>query len=688
MELESDQQPSSGLRKSMASWLAWLCAALAGVVLVGIAMLAQHFMNFDKPAGLLAWVVGVSAVLLFACQALATSRITAARADLASRAAEARFATLIQHAADVIAIVRRDGAISYLTPSAERVFGQQPAALIGRPLADLVALEDRVRLREFIVRDLAQAGASATVEVRIPRGADKHCVIEIQGTNLESEPSIGGRLLNLRDTTDRKGLEEQLKRLAFHDPLTLLANRALFHDRVEHALAVNKRSDRGVAVLFIDLDDFKTINDSLGHGQGDRVLSASAQRLVKCTRNGDTVARLGGDEFAVLLENLTDEQPVVEIAARIVASLQEPFPFLGSGLRVAASIGIAFATAADGVEELMRNADVAMYAAKAQGKGRYTIYVAEMQNVANRRLEVEAELAQALIDNQFQIHYQPIVELQSGYLLGVEALVRWKHPKRGIVTPGEFLDVAEDSGQMIALGRWVLRQACAEVQAWQARLPEGRQVRLAVNVSISQLEDSDLVTDVAFALKASKLDPGCLVIEVTEGVLMHNTEEMLAKLTGLKNLGVRIAIDDFGTGHSSLAYLHRFPIDIVKIDRSFIEQLGGLEDGAALARAIIALGNTLGLEVVAEGIELEHQQRELIELGCVAGQGYYYARPGMLNELEYSVHMKRRRTMADTLPQGARFTATGRFLVGSLRLSDPEPTATGTFGPSLTKKTV
>ena len=681
MELEPDQQPGNGLRGAMAPWHVWLCAAVAGLALGGITLLALHYGKFGESAGLLSWVLGMSAALVFGFLALATSR-------LATRAAEQRFSSLIRHTADVIAVVGRNGAMSYLSPSAERVFGQSASALIGRPIMDLVAKEDQVRLREFVIRDLAQSGSSATIEVRIPRGADKQCVIEIQGTNLESESSIGGRLLNLRDTTDRKGLEEQLRRLAFHDPLTLLANRALFRDRVEHALAVNKRSDRGVAVLFIDLDDFKTINDSLGHGQGDRVLSASAQRLVKCTRNGDTVARLGGDEFAVLLENLTGEKPVVEIAARIVAALQEPFPFLGSGLRVAASIGIAFATPADGVEELMRNADVAMYAAKAQGKGRYAIYVTEMQNVANRRLEVEAELAQALIDNQFQVHYQPIVELRSGYLLGVEALVRWKHPKRGMVTPSEFLDIAEDSGQMIALGRWVLRQACAEIQTWQARLPEGRQVRLAVNVSIGQLEDSDLVTDVACALKDSKLDPGCLVIEVTEGVLMHNTEEMLAKLTGLKNLGVRIAIDDFGTGYSSLAYLHRFPIDIVKIDRSFIERLGSLEDGAALARAIIALGNTLGLEVVAEGIELEHQQRELIELGCVAGQGYYYARPGMLNELEYSVHMKRRRTMADTLPQGARFTATGRFLVGSLLLADPEPAATGTFGPSLSKKIV
>ena len=584
MELESDQQPSSGLRAALASWfdhpVLWfllLCASFAGLVL-----LAPHFSNLAGPARGLAWVVGVLAILLFA-------------------------------------------------------------------------------RRAFTVR------------------ADTK---EDAGQAMQATAAFSRRLLTSRDATHRKDIEEQLRRLAFHDPLTLLANRALFRDRVEHALAVSKRSDRGVAMLFIDLDNFKTINDSFGHSEGDRVLCATAQRLVQCTRSGDTVARLGGDEFAVLLENLVSQEPVVEIAGRIVNALHEPFPFLGSDLRISASIGVAFATPDDGVEEMLRNADVAMYSAKAQGKGRFAIFVAEMPDVANKRLQVEAELAQALTDDQFLLHYQPIVELRSGYLLGVEALVRWRHPQRGLVAPGEFLGIAEDSGQMIALGRWVLRQACAEVKAWQARLPEGRQVRLAVNMSVGQLRDSDLVADVTQALLESQLDPGCLVIEVIEGVLMHNTESMLAKLNQLNKLGVRIAIDDFGTGYSSLAYLHRFPIDIVKIDRSFIEQLGGAEDGAELARAIITLGDTLGLEVIAEGIELEHQQRELIELGCVAGQGYFYAKPGLLQDLEQSVHMKRRRTMADTLPQGARFTATGRFLIGNLKRSEPEPMASGTFGPA------
>ncbi|MSQ91872.1 MAG: EAL domain-containing protein [Gammaproteobacteria bacterium] len=472
MELEADQQPSSGLRRALARWLdhpaSWflpLCAGFAGMEL-----LAPRFPDLAGPARFLAWSIGVLAVLLFARRAFTATKVDTAQPGRATYASEA----------------------------------------------------------------------------------------------------LDARLLNSRDATNGKDIEEQLRRLAFHDPLTLLANRALFRDRVEHALAVDKRSGRGVAMLFIDLDNFKAINDNFGHSQGDRVLSTTAQRLIQCTRSGDTVARLGGDEFAILLENLGDKEPVVEIAGRIIIALREPFPFLGGDRKIAASIGIAFAAPDDGVEELLRNADVAMYSAKAQGKDRYAIFVTEMPGVADKRRQVEAELAQALTGDQFQLYYQPIVELRSGYLLGVEALVRWRHPQRGLVEPDEFLGIAEGSGQMIALGRWVLRQACAEVKAWQARLLEGRQVRLAVNVSVGQLRDSDLVADVTKALLESQLDPGCLVIEVTEGVLMHNTESMLVKLNKLNKLGVRIAIDDFGTGYSSLAYLHRFPIDIVKIDRSFI----------------------------------------------------------------------------------------------------------------------
>jgi diguanylate cyclase (GGDEF)-like protein/PAS domain S-box-containing protein len=656
----------------------------AALMLAGYALLMLHQGSFGDPAGVIAWVVCIAAGLLFARQAIATAMNVAVQTGLATRSAEARFNALIRNTADVIAIVDGDGTVNYVTPTAERIFGFPAHDLIGQRLDELVDFDDRARLREFLGRDLAHAGASGVVEARVPLGEERQRIVEIHGTNLEAEPAIGGRLLNLRDMTDRKGVEEQLKRMALHDPLTLLANRSLFRDRVEHAVAVSKRNGRGIAVIFVDLDNFKRINDTHGHAIGDRVLHKSAQRLVKATRSGDTVARLGGDEFAVLLENLATNDPVLEIAARIVESLQEPLDQPVADMRVAASVGIAFSRPEDGVEELMRNADVAMYAAKSAGKGRYVVYEPSMQHAAGERREMEAELDKALREAQFLLHYQPIVDLRSGYLLGVEALVRWQHPQRGLVPPREFIPVAEETGQIVALGRWVLAQACREVRVWQARLPEGRQVRVGVNVSSVQLSKSDITADVARALEISGIDPGCLVIELTESVLMQNSESVLATLTQLKALGVRIAIDDFGTGYSSLSYLHRFPIDILKIDRSFVERLGGVDGGEDFARAIITLGGTLNLEVVAEGIEVEHQQRGLIELGCVAGQGYFYAKPGLLHEIEYSVHMARRRTMADTLPQGARITATGRFVMGDLKPADFA--STGTFGREMTRK--
>jgi len=656
----------------------------AALMLAGYALLVLHGGSFGEPAGLIAWVVCIAAGLLFARQAIVTALAVAVQTGLATRSAEARFNALIRNTADVIAIVAQDGTVHYVTPTAERIFGLAAQDLIGQHLDELVVFDDRARLREFIARDLAKSGASGVVEARVPRGDERQRVIEIHGTNMDGEPAIGGRLLNLRDMTDRKGMEEQLKRMALHDPLTLLGNRALFRDRVEHAVAVSKRNGRSIAVMFVDLDNFKNVNDSFGHAIGDRVLHRSAQRLVKATRGGDTVARLGGDEFAVLLENLGNREQVIEIAGRIVKSLQDSLDLPGADMRISASIGVAFSTPDDGVEELMRNADVAMYAAKTAGKGRFLVYEPSMQSAASERQEMEVEIDKAIRQDEFLLHYQPIVELHSGYLLGVEALIRWRHPERGTILPAEFIPVAEETGQIVPLGRWVLAQACREVKVWQARLPEGRQVRVGVNVSAVQLAKSDICADVKRALAISEIDPGCLVIELTESVLMQNSEVVLATLTELKKLGVRIAIDDFGTGYSSLTYLHRFPIDILKIDRSFVERLGGVDGGEDFARAIITLGSTLDLEVVAEGIELEHQQRGLIELGCVAGQGYYYSKPALLHEIEYSVHMARRRTMADTLPQGARITATGRFVIGDLKPADF--VATGTFGREMSKK--
>jgi diguanylate cyclase (GGDEF)-like protein/PAS domain S-box-containing protein len=636
---------------------------LAPVIALILSLSILVYQQLDTLAlsrGVMSLVVAAVAGLVIARQALSAREFAQMRAGLAVRSAESKFATLLRNSADVIAIVDADWRLRFLTPSAQRVFGHPVETLIGRTLASLVVPDDSARVQELPAA-LAVQGSTQTLELRVRRKEDRVCVIEMVVTNLVDDATVGGWVLNIRDITDRKALEEQLKRLAFHDPLTLLANRALFRNRVEHALDAAKRHRRPIAVIFVDLDNFKKINDSLGHGVGDRVLRTSAQRLVKCTRSCDTVARLGGDEFAVLLEDAVAEPLVLEIAARIVEALQQPFTFGGSDLRVAASVGVTFAVEGEGVEELLRNADVAMYHAKGQGKGRYAVFQPQMHKAVRERLRIEADLSRAIARDEFQLHYQPVVDLKSGYLIGVEALVRWKHPERGLVNPQDFIGVAEDTGQVLGLGRWVLRQACMEVRAWQRCVARGDELRVAVNVSARQLQSADLVAEVTRALQESGLNPGSLVIEMTESVVMQNTEVTLRKLQRLKALGVRIAIDDFGTGYSSLSYLHRFPIDILKIDRSFVQRLGQQRDGAELARAIITLGDALDLEVVAEGIETEEQQRELLALGCVAGQGFYYSRPGMLHEIEYSIPARRRQLVTNNLPQQVDTTATGRF---------------------------
>lgn len=428
----------------------------------------------------------------------------------------------------------------------------------------------------------------------------------------------------LSDITDRKVLEEQLRHQAFHDPLTGLANRALFVDRVEHALARGGRDGMRVAVLFVDLDDFKTINDSLGHNGGDEVLVAVAGRLRECLRPGDTFARFGGDEFAVLVED-TSLSNATSVAYRIVDALGQPFSVGGREVMVHASVGIEFAEAqGTRTDELLRNADVAMYVAKGKGKARYQLFDPSMHTAALRRLEIKADLRRAVEKDEFVLHYQPIVSLNGGALLGIEALVRWNHPERGLLPPIDFISVAEQTGLIAPLGRWVLREACRQATKWPLSNPG---ISLSVNVSTTQFQQPGLVEDVANALWDSGLDPSILTLEITESVLIHDTDAVIEKLHRLKDFGVKVAVDDFGTGYSSLGYLKRFPIDILKIDKSFIDGVGNGSEEAAIAQAIIKLGGSLGLEVVAEGIELPEQIDALQLLRCDRGQGFFFSAP-------------------------------------------------------------
>jgi diguanylate cyclase (GGDEF)-like protein len=415
---------------------------------------------------------------------------------------------------------------------------------------------------------------------------------------------------------------------AFHDPLTHLANRALFLDRVSHALARAPRRQYAVAVLFIDLDNFKNVNDSLGHASGDRLLIEAAARLGRCVRQGDTIARLGGDEFAILVEDAEHLPDIVQVAERVTAALAQPFPLDGKEVFASASIGIASHTGEESTDDLLRNADVAMYIAKTRGKGRYEIFEPHMHAAALERLELEADLRRAVERGDFTLAYQPIVQLGNGRMVGVEALLRWQHPVRGAVPPSAFVPILEETGLIVPLGRWVLQEACRQARRWQEEVGiAAESLTVTVNVSGRHLQDASLIDDVETALAASGLDAKTLVLEITESMLMEHDELTLQKLQRLRAWGVALAIDDFGTGYSSLSYLQRFPVDILKIDKVFVDAVGGRGDQPVLAKAIIAIGDTLRLRTIAEGIESAAQSEALRALGCSLGQGFHFARP-------------------------------------------------------------
>jgi diguanylate cyclase (GGDEF)-like protein len=442
---------------------------------------------------------------------------------------------------------------------------------------------------------------------------------------LEDRVELRTAELRRRDE-DRKRLQDELSHQAFHDSLTGLANRALFKDRVDQALKRFQRRRRPLAVFFLDLDRFKAINDSFGHASGDALLIAVSKRLSDCVRGEDTVARLGGDEFAVLVENLAGEAEVRIVAERVKEAFRDPIVIDGRELAVAASIGIALSEAGtETADDLLRNADLAMYRAKAAGGGARR-YAPEMHAGMIDRLELESDLRQALARNQMYIVYQPIVDLRTGRLSGAEALLRWQHPSRGLVSPAEFIPVAESSGMIVPIGEWVLRQACRDARRWDG-IRGGEQLSVSVNLSGRQLQTSELPSIVPHALLDAGLAPGRLTLEMTESMLIDRSDEMLSLLHELRRIGVRLAIDDFGTGYSSLSYLHRFPVDVVKIDRSFIESLTGEADETSLVGSIIRIGQGMRLTTVAEGIEDATQLRALQRLGCEHGQGYHFARP-------------------------------------------------------------
>ncbi|HEX5387759.1 MAG TPA: EAL domain-containing protein [Gemmatimonadales bacterium] len=563
-------------------------------------------------------------VLVVTRQVLAVRENVRLLAETSERQNEARFRSLVQHSSDVIIVVRPDGTIRFVSPSATRVLRYDPHALIGRPLTDLLHSDDQERARAFVHDAALTPGVTAPEEWRFrqPDGSMLHA--ETIGTNLLDEPTVRGIVLNTRDVSDRKQLEQELVHQAFHDPLTGLANRALFRDRVSHALDLARRQGRAITVLFLDLDDFKKVNDSLGHAEGDRLLIAAAERFRTCARVTDTVARLGGDEFAILLEDGTGCDGADGLTERLAAAMQAPFLLGGNPVPVNASIGIATAAGDESADDLLRNADVAMYAAKRGGRGRSATYQTEMYDDVRERLERESALRAAVEREELVLHYQPIVCLRSGTVRGVEALVRWNHPRYGLLLAEHFVPLAEETGLILKLGDWVLREGCAQLRRWQFAHSD-LELTMAINISGRQLHEREIVESIRGALTTSGVNPAMLTLEITESVLMQNTPAVLQRLRELKKLGVRLAIDDFGVGYSSLSYLRQFPIDILKIAKPFVDDVGEGIEKVALARAIIGLGQTLKLRTVAEGIERAEQRAALTVLGCELGQGHYFA---------------------------------------------------------------
>jgi diguanylate cyclase (GGDEF)-like protein/PAS domain S-box-containing protein len=567
-----------------------------------------------------------------ALQALATHvSLALASAALAEevvrRTSETRLSSLVQHASDLITVLDAKATILYQSPSIERVLGYTADEVLGRRFEELLAPGEEARLLHLLA-DGSGGRDGEAIECSLKHKDGGPRQFEMLRTNLLDDEAVGGIVLNGRDVSERKAFEEQLAHQAFHDPVTNLANRALFVERVRHAVARTRRDGEGLAVIFLDLDDFKTINDSLGHAAGDQVLVDVAKRLDGCIRASDTAARFGGDEFAVLLEDVESVQEAADAAERILDSFTEPLRLDQKQLVVRASLGIALAdgTANADADELIRNADAAMYIAKRDGKGGYRLFEPAMHEGVLARLELRADLQRAMVNNELELHYQPVVRLGDGSVCGLEALLRWHHPERGVVPPGEFIPLAEETGLVVPIGRWVLREGCHKAKVLQETFPIEPPLTMSINLSVKQLQHSDIVGDVGDALAAAELDPRHLTLEITETVVMADADLAVQRLGELKALGVRIAMDDFGTGYSSLSYLSRFPVDVLKMDRSFL-QAGATPEASGLASAVVALGQTLALDVVAEGIELREQWTTLRDLGCDQGQGFYFARP-------------------------------------------------------------
>jgi diguanylate cyclase (GGDEF)-like protein/PAS domain S-box-containing protein len=576
-------------------------------------------------------IAAVCAVVVVVLALTRMWRLVATVRELTERKGQDRLAAMVEHSSDVVLLVDADGVMNYASPGLASTLGHRPADWTGRSLVDLVASDDRDAAGTELVKAAAlPRGEMVKFEASLVRVDGQRRRMEATIANLLGGDAVDGLVATFRDVTEQRNLERQLSHRAFHDELTGLANRALFLDRMDHALRVARPQDDPVVVLFVDLDDFKSVNDALGHGVGDQMLRSIADRIRQVAGAGDTPARLGGDEFALLLEDRGGVDRALDVAESLLDSLRQPVALAGYDLAVLASVGVAVSTPGMTTAGLLRDADIAMYEAKRAGKSQIKIFDPAMRLTATRHLEFRSDLGSAIERDQLRLVFQPMVDLRSHEVVGAESLLRWEHPTRGSIAPSEFIPIAERAGLIVPIGRWVIDQSIAAAARWQARGPQ----RISVNVSPQQIRSPEFVDQVRESLGVHGLDPSLVVLEITEAMLVEEIESAADNLAPLRELGVLIAIDDFGTGYCSLSYLQRFPVDIVKIDRQFIEEIDEHPRTMSLARMILQL--TAGLDVlsVAEGIERPAQLRALQTLGCDIGQGYLLSGPLEGAELE------------------------------------------------------
>jgi diguanylate cyclase (GGDEF)-like protein/PAS domain S-box-containing protein len=584
----------------------------------------------DSPAGVLA-LVGErrslqsrwSSLAILADEAgLAMERVLLTQ-ELIRREGLELFQALVQDTSDAILILNEDATIRYASPSAKNIFGDIPFE--GTNVRALMAASTR----EWTPEDPnARTSDRDFHELwRIVRHDGRTVLAWVKYSDLRAEPGIQGRGMTFRDVTAQLGLQEELRHQAFHDSLTGLANRALFADRAEHALSLARRNGTVAAVLYMDLDDFKEVNDTLGHVVGDELLTAFAARLAQLARESDSAARISGDEFALLIENLADAGEADSTAARAVKAFGAPYTLPKDEVIMTASVGVATSGDSQSADELMRHADLALYAAKSEGKRRWQRYSPALSTNMLERLEIRSALEKAISDSAFALAYQPIVDLGTGLVSGLEALVRWPHPQLGLLMPGQFIEVAEDTGLVVPLGAWVMRRALSDLASGRGLSAGTRQPYVSVNVSARQFRSADFVPTVLEALDQADLPPSALLLELTESTLLGRDESIKAELAEIRRLGVRLAIDDFGTGYSSLSYLRELPFDILKIDKSFVDDIAISQQSLALVEGIVRIAETLEIAVVAEGIETSEQCELLTKMGCEYGQGYLLAKP-------------------------------------------------------------